>query len=560
LRFQTTKRIPRQDPDQVLGVLEGCLRSVSNEIVRDGRRITLFGLGPSPRAVNPRDTTVIHIGAEDGVTTIHADVIFQASAFLGNAPQHAVVQEKLDRVFEEMRTRLGVDSLPPSSADSTGEPIPFATPRPSEVVPEPPPDPISAIPEPILPQVEVEPEAFAEPSLAADSASIAEPISADTASLIATLNQAAEAPVVQPNVEPIASLPPLEQKEDKVAVPEVTTAPYDELEIEKLSEPVVETQPSLNNESNSSATLQATAAAAPLPTELNSVSSTVTSSEPLAQEPKKQEPALKAPDPKPVSSSKVVAFSAATAASLPKVPPAKAPSKSIERQAPPEVPKKGLALDDETFEAELARKSRQLKWGAWVAAVIVLVVAPAAWLYLPSHSTSGASALVPQAPAAEAAPNATPASDPAPAEPSQVVVKEPGADPDPGVMVTDWEAAMDSNDAAAQAAFYSNPVERYFLRRNLDRNQVLEDKQTAIGKRRGQWGVKMEQVQLTRQGATGARVHLVKHFTVQENGKTVSEWFVPSLLQLTRTNGRWQIISERDLGWAASMEELATNG
>ena len=85
MRFQTTKRIPGQDPDLVLGTLEGCLRSVSDEIVREGRRITFFGLGPSPRAINRRDTTVIDVYAMDGITTIDADVSFQASA-LGELP------------------------------------------------------------------------------------------------------------------------------------------------------------------------------------------------------------------------------------------------------------------------------------------------------------------------------------------------------------------------------------------------------------------------------------------------------------------------------------------
>ncbi|HEX2917852.1 MAG TPA: hypothetical protein VHN81_05000, partial [Edaphobacter sp.] len=108
MRFQTTKRVQGQDPELVLGVLEGCLRSVSPEIVRQGSRITLLGLGPSPRAINRRDTTVIDVQREDGATVIHADVRFQASAFLGTAAQDVVVQEKLDHIFDEMLSRLGV--------------------------------------------------------------------------------------------------------------------------------------------------------------------------------------------------------------------------------------------------------------------------------------------------------------------------------------------------------------------------------------------------------------------------------------------------------------------
>lgn len=137
MRFQTTKRIPGQDPDLVLGTLEGCLRSVSNEIVREGRRITFFGLGPSPRAVNRRDTTVIDVHAVDGITTIDADVRFQASAFLGRASQDAVVQAKLDRVFEEMRMRLGLEPWLAQSREEPAESAPaVGTEVLSEALPE----------------------------------------------------------------------------------------------------------------------------------------------------------------------------------------------------------------------------------------------------------------------------------------------------------------------------------------------------------------------------------------------------------------------------------------
>jgi hypothetical protein len=48
----------------------------------------------------------------------------------------------------------------------------------------------------------------------------------------------------------------------------------------------------------------------------------------------------------------------------------------------------------------------------------------------------------------------------------------------------------------------------------------------------------------------------VKHYVVRQNDKVVSQWFVPSQLQLKRADGRWQITSERDLGWGTSLEEL----
>ncbi|HEU4634548.1 MAG TPA: hypothetical protein VFS41_00100, partial [Edaphobacter sp.] len=111
MRFQTTKRIQGLNPELVLGALEGCLRSVSSEVIRQGNQITLLGLGPSPRAINRRDTTVIEVEHEDGGTLIHADVRFQASAFLGMAAQDVVVQEKLDRIFNDLLAQLGCSGL-----------------------------------------------------------------------------------------------------------------------------------------------------------------------------------------------------------------------------------------------------------------------------------------------------------------------------------------------------------------------------------------------------------------------------------------------------------------
>jgi hypothetical protein len=84
---------------------------------------------------------------------------------------------------------------------------------------------------------------------------------------------------------------------------------------------------------------------------------------------------------------------------------------------------------------------------------------------------------------------------------------------------------------------------------------VLADRQAAIDKRKGIWTVKMERVKITRP-KNAARVSLIKHYMVREDGAPVSEWFVPSVLLLVREDGRWQITSERDLGWAASMDEL----
>src|SRR5580658_2913801 len=77
VRFQTNEAVAVQDREVVLRALETCLRGVSNEVVRYGDKITLHGLGPSPKAVNYQDTTVLSVSAENDKTIINADVSFQ---------------------------------------------------------------------------------------------------------------------------------------------------------------------------------------------------------------------------------------------------------------------------------------------------------------------------------------------------------------------------------------------------------------------------------------------------------------------------------------------------
>lgn len=232
-------------------------------------------------------------------------------------------------------------------------------------------------------------------------------------------------------------------------------------------------------------------------------------------------------------------------------PELQAPSRQ-EVPAKEATPKASIPHRSPSFEVENTKSSGWLKGSAWVAAIVVLVLAPAAWLYLPSHRQEEA----PQ-PQAQTQPVPAAAPQPAPVQPAAAPAPEqPGANEDPAVVVSQWEEAMQSRDAAAQAAFYANPVERYFLRHNVSKEDVLADRQSAIERRKGVWTVKMEQVKITRPKDGTARVSVIKHYRVQEEGSPVSEWFVPSVLLLVREDGRWQITSERDLGWAASMDEL----
>jgi ketosteroid isomerase-like protein len=533
------KRIPGQNPEQVLGVLEVCLRSVSKDIVREGRRITLFGLGPSPRGINRRDTTVIDVNAEDGVTTIDADVSFQASAFLGNTPQDSVVQAKLDRVFEDLRSQLGVDRWLTPTQEETALSTESVAPVYSETLPDAP-----FREEAVLSSATA--EAF-EDTLSSELEPSGTSSQTEDGSVETIPEEVPEAktPEIQPEPEPVESpvaevprTPEPRAEELKENAPSAAIATLEPILAELVPEPQAAAE--------SSKKIQPEVVTAQLPAVKEALPSEETQPKPAPQTVAVQP---KPAEPRPASTAmpKPTAIAIARPGVVMSKPTRQEPLRATEILAP----RSSNTLLDDSGSEEDEKKYRRLKWSAWVAAILVLVVAPAAWLYLPRQlEEKVATAQVRQPPMA------LPQAPPAQLAVETPAAKEPASDEDPAAVVKDWELALRSRDAAAQAAFYADPVARYFLRHDVSRDQVLADKQSSIDKRKGDWMVKMERVKLTRKGDTSAKVSLVKHYSVQENGRTVSEWFIPSQLQLVRADGKWQITSERDLGWAPSMDDL----
>jgi hypothetical protein len=110
VRFETTETVQTADLEVVLRALERTLPEISTDVIRDGHQITLRGLGPSPRARNPRDITVLQVSSDQAMTMIRADVSFQASALLGPASQDSVVRSKLDYVFNQVRTQISLEA------------------------------------------------------------------------------------------------------------------------------------------------------------------------------------------------------------------------------------------------------------------------------------------------------------------------------------------------------------------------------------------------------------------------------------------------------------------
>jgi hypothetical protein len=129
VRFKLTETLNTSDPDLVLEALERGLAPVSKHIVRSGNELTAYGIGPSPRAMNPHDTTVIHADSEGTTMHLTADVTYQASALLADTSQDEVVRAKIDRVLDQIRSDLKYGALSTRSAPlSTAAPIPISEP------------------------------------------------------------------------------------------------------------------------------------------------------------------------------------------------------------------------------------------------------------------------------------------------------------------------------------------------------------------------------------------------------------------------------------------------
>jgi hypothetical protein len=111
MKFEIRETVKNPGPEVVLRALETCSREISDDVTRFGDRITVRGLGPSPRSKNRHDNTVFRVNAENGETVILGEVNFQASALLGDTSQEDVVRSKLDDLFEQMRAQIDLDTL-----------------------------------------------------------------------------------------------------------------------------------------------------------------------------------------------------------------------------------------------------------------------------------------------------------------------------------------------------------------------------------------------------------------------------------------------------------------
>jgi hypothetical protein len=121
------------------------------------------------------------------------------------------------------------------------------------------------------------------------------------------------------------------------------------------------------------------------------------------------------------------------------------------------------------------------------------------------------------------------------------------AEADPEIWLQGWAEALRGSDAALQASYYADRLDRYFLRSDVSRDAVMADKEAAIAQRKGLWTVRVEDVVVTQRTETTARILLVKHIVKEPGEDGVSEERLRTRLWLKRIDGRWQITSEQTL-------------
>lgn len=121
------------------------------------------------------------------------------------------------------------------------------------------------------------------------------------------------------------------------------------------------------------------------------------------------------------------------------------------------------------------------------------------------------------------------------------------AEPDPKKWLANWAASLGGQDAGAQAAFYADPVEKYFLRKNVSRADVLTARQADIAERNEPWAMELDDVIVAQQTDTTARVLMVKHIVTEGSHGKVDKR-LPTQIRLKRIDGQWRIVSEQTLG------------
>lgn len=121
------------------------------------------------------------------------------------------------------------------------------------------------------------------------------------------------------------------------------------------------------------------------------------------------------------------------------------------------------------------------------------------------------------------------------------------AEPDPKKWLENWADALRGQDAGTQAAFYADTVDKYFLKKDVSRADVMVARQASLEKRTGSWTLRLDNVVVAEQTDTTARILLVKYIATNGPAGAVEER-LPTQIKLKRIEGQWRIVSEQTLG------------
>jgi ketosteroid isomerase-like protein len=490
MRFEIRETVQTPDPEIVLRALEMCSREVSSDVVRYGDRITLRGLGPSPRSKNKHDTTVFHVNTENNETVIQGEVNFQASALLGETSQQDVVRSKLDDLFEEMKAQIHLDSLRVAAYAAARKAASTSTAvadRPEEV---------SAIKhsEFELPEEKtssaVTPETLTPETLM--EAAVALPDSDWGATAIVEEPQEVAAPD-----QDIKSRYASVHKEELATAELPPAALNGEPEELHVNEESVESERIASTE-HAAATAQIDQLRLPVEPELPD--------EPIwdARTPPYR---LRIDETDRLSGWKRFALWVTALAFL-------------------------LAVAGGGYFLYRSHQNTVVPPAPIAASAVPIATSPPPEVH--QRAVKGASSV-----------KTTP---PAPPPPTPDRIADPAtSSADLKLWLQSWGASMRTKDANAQASFYANTMDRYLEQRNVGREAVLRDREATIHMRKGLWTVKMEDLVIEHQTGSEAEVRLVKHFIDEPEQSEILESFVPTRLTLKRIDGQWQITSEQDL-------------
>ena len=504
MKFELIETVAVQDPELVLRVLEVHLQKVAGEVVRTEGQITAYGIGPSPRTVNRRDTTIFEGRPVEGSTVLTASVTYQASALLGNSPQDDIVRSKIEGAIDEMRAQLKVwkpwGAPPPINSNeivrnNEPETQQYAQPsRPFETATESWGRPAITLPQDALPEatpMDVEGEPLITPLLDVPAPDAGKP--------------SASSPVLAANLTPVES-------EHRAAT---SIAAATEVDVEPLKSirrrSAIRTSGRAGSRSRirlDNARLPATSSTAPLPA--NEANTAIASQ--------------------------------------------------------PYVPLRGLLLGQGLVEASENTAPHRHGWKIALVSLGVLGLLggaafamreqlPEPWKSTVTDWSSGvvqqSKKLLGLTPAAAKTPTIQTEKFAVQEPESSAIVPAPQLTVRPEsniyLWVQDWAAALRSRDPSAQASYYADTVAHYLEDTAVSKDSVLRALTSNVKNRGEVWNMKLEHVFIESQNATSARVRIIKHITATNSANTAVDQIIKLRLKLVRDGETWKIMEEQVL-------------